>query len=829
MISLSEYQQTLIGKFIPAAIIATRPDTPDRRNSRTGWCTGADRDLLHNCWKFQIADTSKRRKGATQIVSFDVPIDFPCLNLADEACTSDRLTKKLLILSCATTGPRDFGDIDYLEQVSVKFDWMTRYRRARGLTGYSMISRHFARQFAARASRGGVLYLVPMANRLEHLVAEHARGAWSIPFKDGRVDWPRLAADFGATLASVTRSTSLRNALIEAFPEMTSALAKKPRHSRAWKKSPQSSADLEDEVLTDAEELLESTAGDPEEVDHEVHDDEVAGKAEDVIRSDNPVRVNMRGYLEILEFLYRMPDLHHDSVVDDPFVEISLDRLVEKFGKDPGRTPTLLPEDMLRVMVVAARWVVSYGPYVAACYREFMTARTSDRAPRPHKAFTAIPTGAPIVKLAWSYGQSKNRRPNELLLGQALRYLLAACAILVASFAARRNVGVSSLHLGCLFEDAPGLHRMTLYIAKTKQDYVDVPVPSIMKMVVSVLEEVSEYTRAVKSSHWLFEVLFDEGNPNRLISLGFFETLSELVIYSGIYPPQGQETWDLAMHQLRRGYGIWYYFGLPGGSVDALSLMYQHNDPRTTRIYFTLVLPGEINRVQSELDSRRMLAARNRTAQDQDWIVAQEKRLSFLKNHQQSFNEPRCEKFVERMFAVWKGTASVIGAAGKALYNDIQAIAVRAMASVRIGSRVNDPSAVIAPLLERLLQYARENFLEPVIGTNMWCMAHPRNPEHLAAAACLKRKGRLQSPWSPEGRPPDLMPDFDLAANSICIGCRFCAAFDDGQAALERDARDLEMMSVKAATPALREEVRLRLVELEQAILTAGPPMRGVS
>jgi hypothetical protein len=814
MISLSEYNSILAARFIPAVIVATRPDTPGRKDSRTGWFEGKDRDLRHNCWKVRIADVSKRRKGAIQIVSFDTPVDFPRINLADEICTSDRLTKKLLILSCATTGPRDFGDIDYIEQVSMKFDWVLRYRRAVGLSGFSELTRNFAWQFASRGSRGGVLYLLPIADRLDYLVAEHARGAWTLPLRGADIDWAELAADLGVTLAAATRSTSLRNALLKVFPEIARALAKKPRQSLAREKSPPLTSDPSENEVGD-EEQAANVVGSEADIDD--------------VRSDHVIRVNLRGYLEILEFLYRLRDLGHDEVVDDPFQEFSLDRLVEKFGKEPGRTPTLLPEDLLRVMVVAARWAVSYGPYIAACYREVITSRAHGRKPRKHKAFVSIPAGAPIVKLAWSYGSSKKRSPNELLLGQALRYLLASCAILVASFAARRNVGVSSLHLGCLVEYPPGLHRITMYIAKTKQDYVDVPVPSILKAVVAVLEDVSEHTRAVKKSHWLFEVLFDESNTNRLVSLAFFETLNEVLAYSRIDPPQGQDAWDIATHQLRKGTGVWYYYGLPGGSPDALSMLYLHDDPRMTRIYFTLVLPGEINRVVSELDSRRMIAAGNRTPEDVEWIDTQEKRLSFLRDTQQSFDEPRCEKFVERMLAVWKGTTSVIGVAGKALYLDVEAMAARAMATIRIGSRVNDPSAADAPLIERLFAYAQRNFLEPVLGTNMWCMAHPHNTDHLATAECLRRKGSMQSPWLSKQTPPDLIPDFDLAANSVCIACRHCAAFDDGQAALERDARELERMGAFAATTSQAEEVSLRLADLEQAILAAGPPMRGAS
>ena len=192
-----------------------------------------------------------------------------------------------------------------------------------------------------------------------------------------------------------------------------------------------------------------------------------------------------------------------------------------------------------------------------------------------------------------------------------------------------------------------------------------------------------------------------------------------------------------------------------------------------TRVYFTMLLPGQINQLSTELNARLRSSTANRTAEEQEWIDSAYVRLSYLKDHHQSFDEPRCEIFVEKLIGLWRGTERVIGAGGKALFNDVQAIAERAMASVRIGSRANNPEALEAPLLQRLIDYAKTHFLEPVIGTNMWCTANPRDEKHLADAACLNLKERGKAPWRKDGAPKDIMPDYDFACNRICVGCRF--------------------------------------------------------
>lgn len=550
------------------------------------------------------------------------------------------------------------------------------------------------------------------------------------------------------------------------------------------------------------------------------------------LASDVPATRNLRNYLEILEFVFRLSDqdLVHDRVGQDPFDYLSIDALVDRDGKERGRTATLLPADMMRALTAAAKFVTTYSEYILATFRDARSSAAGRaRAVEVGSTRKLKPNGGTTILPVWNLGAGSrvSLPPKTILIGEAIRHLFASAAILIAGFAARRDIGVRSAHAGCITEDAAGLVTMMVYIGKTDKDRVAIPVPAILKTIVATLEELSADTREVKGTEWLFEVAIDPADPTRLVSSRFHQIIDEFLEFSGAQPPEGQDRWDLSIHMLRRGYGIWYFYGLTGGSTDALSMTYRHNDPNMTRIYFTMILPGEINRLKTELDARLRSSNLNRTVEEQEWIDHAYARLSYLKAHQQAFDEPRCEIFVEKLLGLWRGTETVIGEGGKALFNDVQAIAERAMASVRIGSRANSPEALDEPLLQRLVKYAKEHFLEPVIGSNMWCTANSHDNEHLRNAKCLNLKERGISPWKRDGQPKDLMPDFDFACNRVCIGCKFGAAFQDGQQALNLEVQQRRHAASHAATASLERSGEDLLAELEADIAAAGPVKKG--
>lgn len=801
------YDTLLNSKFVPSSIVATRPTSPTRR-SEAGWARGKERDLKHNCWLVQTSDPEKKRDAARRI-SFDSFVDFPRRSLADDGLLGDNLTKKLLVLSCLTLGPRDHGDLggEYIAQIASRFDWLVRYRLTLSIARFSDIDAEFAEGFCSVVSSSGVLATIPVFDRLEQLVSETQTGTWTIPLgKRGQLDWDELSATLGTTNHSLAHNGEFRNALVNAFP----GLLLQASGDNAQSDTAKGHAAQLDMV---ADTSVEVSDGYP------------TGSTRS---SSKKMKVMaLKGYTETLELTYRIlsQTSAHDRMLHYPFSKLSEDSLLEKYGADMERTPTIVPQDMLSIMTEAAKWLGSYGHYIADCLDEFKRAEKEGSSPQATNV-SVRPPGAPRVQLTWAH-PSRPVAKGEMMLDTAIRHLLASCAILIASFAARRHVGVGSVHYGCLTEHQDGLLEIDIYIGKTDRDRVKIPVPQIIRTVVNILERLSSHLRNATGSKWLFEVAFSETNPARLISISFNVTIKEF-LDTQLPRSDGEDRWKVALHQLRRGYGIWFYYGLEGATSDALSLMYRHRDPRMTRIYFTLALPGQINELRQELEVRRRVAAANRTKEQQAWLEREERRLSYLRHHAQSFDDVRCEVFVEKLIAVWRGQESVIGHGGKVLFADLAEMVQKTMAQIRIGSRVNNPTSLEEPLFDRFLSYAKSNFLEPVIGTNMWCRAEPRNTEHLDKANCLKLKSQVEAPWiSTEFLLSDLMPDYDFASNAVCIRCPFCVAFEKGQKALQEEFQADQLRVAKAPTASLQAEAAKLLDELEEEIRRAGPPQKG--
>lgn len=218
MIDRTGYEARLTVGALPTAIVATRPSTPAGKRPTSGWSRGNSRSLIHNCWLIATADPLKKRKDVEHIVSFDTAVDFPNRHLSDESLRGDRLTKKIVILSCLTVGPRKNGRLDatFIAQIARKFDWILRYRLSEGYASFSEIPDFFASDLSKRLAAGGTLALVPIAERLDKILADR-----SGPADEPLVVDRQFASCLGVTSAALSRSADFRLALIDAAPYAT--------------------------------------------------------------------------------------------------------------------------------------------------------------------------------------------------------------------------------------------------------------------------------------------------------------------------------------------------------------------------------------------------------------------------------------------------------------------------------------------------------------------------------------------------------------------------------------------------------------------------------
>ncbi|MBB3315933.1 hypothetical protein FHT77_001798 [Rhizobium sp. BK181] len=805
MISIAEYARVLRDWPLPTGLIATKSSTASKL-----WREGDGRRLEHQCWRIATSDAQLKRLNVYSTVSFDSAIGFPSVSLAAKIHRGDNLAKKLLVLRCLTTGLDGGGRNNAADIVTTTwyFDWIVRYRNAKGLTKFSQMTVDDFHEYCSVLSTGELLSLLPYEEFLNEMMEGAGIDDYLSP---AGIHWARLADALGVTSASINQSSSFADALISTFPDVFVHQPKLLLDLRRGTRQSGTKFDPGDGIHAgevDATDSAKDDTGQPKR------------------RKKFQHILGIWGYLHFNAI--SRPD--EDGLSFNPFELESKKQLEHRYGDlSPGRTRTLEPVDLFRILGACTTWIYRYGDYIATAYNGFQEASPLTRNARRAMELgweRNRPDGAPKLAAGMNLGSLPQLEKGQILLGVAVRHLLSAIAVLILTFGARRSIEVNSIKLGCLHEDRPGLLELEVYIAKTHQNLGRRPVPEILRKAVSLLDLLSARTREKTGDDWLFAVAQYPSNPNRQVSTRFDFTINDFVTFAGLEPPDGQEVWRLTSHMFRRGFGIYYYHGFDGANLDALSLMYWHYDPRMTRVYINMAIPGQMNRIREEIKRAQQSARANRTPEMKKWIEAARKDLKQLSEFAKDFDEARCEFFVSKMIDVWMRKDSVAGRGGRALFNSVQAIAAQVASAVRIGSRANSADLAIDDIREEFRKFATTNLLEPVIGTNVFCTANPTDEKVKLEANCLNLKNRIQRPQSYASEASSNMPDFDFALNSVCADCAYCAIFARGRAAIEEELRDEKARIPLAATAEVKHAAQRRYEEKRLAYATALKAMR---
>ncbi len=804
MISIAEYARVLSDWPMPAGLIATKSST-----ASSDWHEGNDRRLEHDCWRIATSDPQVKRLDVYRMVSFDSAVGFPNVNLAAEIHRADNLAKKVLVLRSLTTGLLGTGrnSAADIARYSWHFDWLVRYRNARGLAKFGDITIDDFHECCRVLSTGELIDLVPYAEFLSKMSEGVGIGDY---LSSTSIHWSCLAGVLGVTRTSISQSAVFADALVSTFPEVFARQPKLLLHLRRGVR--QSGAQLVSEP--DFEQIVG-------EAEKSTDDEEGAQQKR---------RKVFKQIFDVWDYLHSVAGRGEDCLSFNPFGMETKKRLVQMYADvTAGRTRTLEPVDLFRILGAATTWIYHYGDHIAEAYSQFHELHPLSKVNRKRLELdweAVRPDNAPKMVPAMMMGSLPKPRKGAIMLGVAVKHLLAAIAVLILTFGARRSIEANSLKLGCLIEDRPGLLELEVYIAKTRRNLGRRPVPEILRKAVDLLEMLSSRTRQLTGDRWLFGVVQHPTIATRQVSTRFDITIDDFVTFTGLEPPEGQERWGLTSHMFRRGFGIYYYHGFDGANLDALSLMYWHYDPRMTRIYVNMLIPGQINRLRDEIKRAQQSARANRTPEMKKWIEGARKDLKQLSEFAKDFDEARCEFFVSKMIDVWMRKDSVAGRGGRALFNSVQAIAAQMASAVRIGSRANSADLSVDDIREAFRKFATTNLLEPVIGTNVFCTANPRDEKVGLEANCLNLKKRIQRPQGDTSDTSGTTPDFDFALNSVCADCAYCAIFARGRAAIEKELRDEKALIPLAATAEVKNAAQRRYEEKRQAYAIALRAMR---
>lgn len=754
-----QYQTEMARYELPGVVIGTRRSPDDEI------CLGGDRSIHHDHWLIALENPKKRRNTEFWL-SFDEVVGFSGLRLSDPTLRADYTFKKVIAISGLSRlyGLR-FTNRDTTLQHSRQFAWYVRWRLALGIARNEDVQpRHFE-AFTATLASGDILRLVPVHKRLELMFAKLRRGELIpddfLSSSRSTFNWPRLGEELGIPYVTLSRSAEFQLALFDGF------------------------AQIGEDGARDVQQCLKRT----------LRDKGSEGYSEGGSR-------NLYRPWQVIHRLSRAGALSNNRLTFDPFRKTSARALIGQTASVPSeRTPTLLPEDYIRLLRGALEWVFKYHDYI-----EKAVSILRDQHPNTSLAarmelneyLDAIrPEGAPKLHMGWALSKTVAKvMQDRIAVGRALKLLLSSTAVVIACFAARRSTELADLRVGCVERRRSG-YFLTVYIEKTHRDLQKFPVPIAVHAAVGIAERLGQTPEG--RSEWLFEI---PRSGSVLVGFDPTENIREFVDFIKLPPPKGREKWELTSHVLRRGFAIYLYFGDEWATLDDVTYALQHLDPHMTRVYLTEILPGEIHRLQDELSARRRNAVDAATPELRSWIETTEARLSEMTELQKDVDEVRLEAYIYRMMSLHRGTDEVIGGLAGRLHDDLETLIEQASADVRILSRSNDPAIFETALIDRMKVFIADRSLEPVPGGVMHCGARRGNAEDLQQAVCLTDKRLAETTWGKRSEDAPDYVDFAYSGALPCLRCSHGGAFRSNQRILDQKEERLKHAADHAPTPA---------------------------
>lgn len=331
---------------------------------------------------------------------------------------------------------------------------------------------------------------------------------------------------------------------------------------------------------------------------------------------------HLRRFLMSFQYLYLHRRYLEDAMQIAPFPVSSPRMMARRLGREVGRTRNIPMPQAMTMIERSVRWVVDYGPSLLAIKdrRDLLFDQAKPvvghSVGRGIKKFEDSP-GSPFpilpgVQMSWpgellaknSLAKAVLRRAG-MTLPTALNFLMASCAVVIATFSARRAAEILGLKAGCIERDDSGKPWMRIFIHKTTWLEEMIPVPEVVASAVALLERLSLRAREDKGSPYIFQYnlpgseravgLSSDGMP----AFGLAKFLQEFGYFIDVPALEDGSRWKFNPHQFRRFFAILYVWIYELGDWGALSYHLRHFNPEMTRRY---VSDGEIGQIISVAD-----------------------------------------------------------------------------------------------------------------------------------------------------------------------------------------------------------------------------------
>ncbi|BCG48847.1 hypothetical protein GEOBRER4_n3742 [Citrifermentans bremense] len=288
-----------------------------------------------------------------------------------------------------------------------------------------------------------------------------------------------------------------------------------------------------------------------------------------------------------------------------------------------GITETMPDLQAFHIVDRACRWVINYSDDLldlrklatqrvsnAVCRSQRLKALTDILEAYAPKNFSAEDLGAPWPLIA--AGRKNAVEVRGLSINHATSiYLMAASAIVIAAFTARRRGEILTIKGGeqtdndqvprALYLDERGEPWMWSYIEKTFQKWDRTPIPPVVVRAIEVLEALTESTRKKSGSRNLFEVEHLRGGS--LIRFDIVEAINLFADFVNVPLLEDGSKWIFRPHQFRRFFALLYMYRYnygEHGKMEALSHQLRHFNMEMTKRYIEEIYESDMLKAHSK-------------------------------------------------------------------------------------------------------------------------------------------------------------------------------------------------------------------------------------
>ncbi|NTF49050.1 site-specific integrase [Rhizobium rhizogenes] len=735
-----------LNRFVlPDIIYATKasPDSPE--------CYGSDRSIQHSHWA--VENQIGRHRTRLSWLNFDSIVDAGGVRLTAGHLRSDYLVKKIIILVSLGAGNDRAKSFRVTDITGQFYDRFVRWRLSIGLANNELIEKQHFEQYGENLS-GDLLDTVPIYERLDKVFDEIQAGAINFndfykPAEKNKrqiFNWELLSDLLGVTKVSISTS---RPFVVELCDRISS---------------------LEHETSSD---LVRSFSRSRNERTREDYSESVVHKL--MLFWHNLHKLTTSGLLP------------RGGLTFNPFEKLSVKQTALRVkSRPPGRTPTLAPDDFVRLLQTACTWAFEYGDYIleaAESRRTYANKNWYKRAKDFNEYFDRIrPAGAPKLHHGWTISKADTAlRSERLPLGDAMKHLITSCAIIIGCFSARRGGEIAMLLGDCIKQTGAQYH-LEVYIEKTLQRVDRIPVPKMVAAAVDVLKAATGQLGENAPPKPLFHVVKKDAS----LFFEFTACLKAFTIYNKMPPPAGEKEWTFTSHQLRRGTAIYFYYGNDWGDLDNVANLLRHFDPEMSRVYLTEAVAGAIANLEDELRARSEVARIKNSKALKAWVALVQEELGNLRAIVSENEDVRLSAYVYRMLnKSGNGLEDAIGHGVKRMRMDLAAMIEAAAADVRVTSGSNDPDIFMEALVTRIKRGAANRFLEPVPGGVAHCTANLNGGDDLTLAECNKLAAAGRAPWETEKNGRCSKVDLAFSGAYPCLNCIYGVMFKSNQRVIQ--------------------------------------------